>query len=256
MRLFAALLFAVFLPFPLQAASDVSSPAPHAAQAAGLRALIDKPVITMQGDSVGVLKSVAVDVGTGEVPWAVVLTGLNLVVVPVAALNFDRSGLLMLRMSPKDFDNAPRWRSTDMPLLNRPPVVEAISKAYGFRMEASQNAVAAVGEGTPYRLIGTPISRVPTEDFGNHVRLIGDRVITVSGQPVGTIVDLLIEMDTAVVRQVAVEGDGRRIALPFKALVWQVNAGTFATALSLTDMKRQPTAAWPDGKAVLLAPAR
>ncbi len=60
MRKLAALLFAVLLPLPGQAASDVSSPkapSPKAyAQATGLGALIGKPVHTMQEDSAGVLK--------------------------------------------------------------------------------------------------------------------------------------------------------------------------------------------------------
>lgn len=249
MRSTIAILVALFMLLPPAQAQE-------AVQAASLRALIDKPVLSLQGDSLGLLKSIAVNVDTGEAPWGVLLTGRNIVVIPTRALAFDSLGLLGLQMSLEDFARAPRWRISDFPQINQPNAVQRIAKAYGFRTEASQRAVAAVGEGTAFRLLGSPIPSAPTEDFTNRVRVIGDRVTTVHGAPVGIIVDLLVELKAATVRLVAVEGDGHRTALPYPGLVWQANARSFATELSIDELKRQPRADWPERDVVSLSVAQ
>lgn len=217
------------------------------AQAANLRSLIDQPVYTAQGDSLGLLNAVAVNVGTGEVPWGIILSGRNLVVIPIGALEFNTSGLLELAMSPQEYQQAPRWRSTQLPLLNQPAAVKRIAETYGFDLKATQGAVAAAGEGTPFRLIGVPIPWAPAEDFSTRMRLIGDRVATVDARAVGTIVDLLVELKSAKVRLVAVEAEGKRLGLPYSSLVWQPNARAFVADLDLETIKRQPRAEWPRG---------
>lgn len=209
-----------------------------------IRALVDKPVLSTQGDSLGVLKAVAVNVNTGEAPWAVMLTGTNLVAIPTTALVLAQPGLLTSLMTPEEFLRAPRWRSDQLALMIQAQAIERIARTYGQRNDPQRPATI--------HLVGSNLPWPPGE--AGVVRVLGDRVMTLQGVAIGTIVDLLVELKTGRARLVAVEADDKRSAIPFSHLFWQPNAGSFVTNMPRGELKRLPRADWPEGEAVAVAP--
>lgn len=220
--------------------------------AVSLYALFDRLILAEGDDALGELKGLAVNPETGHAPWLVVASGRNLVVIPTQALTVDKAGNFRLHMSRQDFALAPRWRLDQLAEINSPEALRRITAYYGLSIETSPAAEAAVGKGVPYRLVGTPLPGVEPEDFGRHVRILGDRLVAVQGGEIGVIRDLLLDVKKARVHYAAVDTGWEVLAIPVQHMAWQSAAGYFAINFPDRQLRTTPRADWPRDRAVLM----
>lgn len=212
-----------------------------------LSSFFDRPVLSSDGVPLGLTKHLAVNVKDGDAPWLAL--GTNdapaLMLVPLAALSGGgQGGSYRLSMTAAEAARAPLWPVDRLAAINRPAFMGALSDFYRRPVAVAPDAVAAAGEGTPFRFVGMKPPGVPVESFLGRVRLLGDRVTLASGRPAGPISDLLLDLGTARVVEAAIDLPDRRVAMPYRSLDWTMSRQVFVAPLSDNQLAALTEAEW------------
>lgn len=221
-----------------------------------LSSFFDRPVLSSDGVPLGLTKHLAVNVKNGDAPWLALGTddAPALVLVPLAALSGGgQGGSYRLSMTAAEAARAPLWPVDRLAAINRPAFMGALSDFYRRPVAVAPDAVAAAGEGTPFRFVGIRQPGVPAESFAGRMRLLGDRVTLASGRPVGTVSDLLLDLGAARVVEAAVDLPDRRVAMPFRSLAWAGTSQTLVSGLSDTQLAGLAPAEWTSPQVAQIA---
>jgi sporulation protein YlmC with PRC-barrel domain len=201
----------------MSAALALSVPSIQAAEWSEMRAtdLLERKVVNRQGEALGELRELMIDMRTGRLHYAVLelggTLGINekLIPYPVSALSPGQNGeTVILDVQPEALADAAGFERDRWPAWNDP----VWDKAERPRSGSSSSAGAGASNGH--------------KQFMRASDLVGRSVQDRDGSAIGNIDDLILNLDDDTVRHVAIALDGgrARIRVPLSRIHRQIGA--------------------------------